>query len=189
MCYPWGRNRNTCYLWCPYTLYSGIITQWPSGHLQTEEFLNIKKSLSAGETALAGTKLPTGWSGRQRHDQDQCPRHQGCVQVMMMMMMSRNNMTKINVPDRCSLTKLETNILPSGTRLCSLSSPTYSSVSFPTEIALSQNFAIVIKSNNFLHISHFPHFYCIQPVTKQMHGCVENEKIFITYLQWWINID
>ena len=120
-----------------------------------------------------------GW---QRHDQDQCPRHQGCIQVMMMMMMSRNNMTRINVPDRCSLTNL-TNILSSGMRLCSLSSPTYSSVSFPTETALSQNFAIVFKSNNFLHISHFPHFYCIQPVTKQMHGCVENEKIVITYLQ------
>ena len=74
---------------------------------------------AAGEAALAGAKLQAGRGGRQWHDQDQRPRHQGRLQVSRIM---ENTFCKFHGP------------FSSGTRRCWTSSPTYSNVSSPTEV-------------------------------------------------------
>ena len=140
----------------------------------------------AGEAALAGSELPPRWSGRQRHDQDQCARHQGCISVKAHCIFAIT-MTRLTKAKSCPLTMtyvisimvayidrwylntkttIRTSTLNSsdmtrtydikvayrpnhtyacwfvllimwstfsGTRHCLMSSPTFSSVSYPTE--------------------------------------------------------
>ena len=118
---PWGRSQIELILLAPTHLMSPANCFIKHGFHLTCYHLQIRQKLlpAAGEAALAGAKLQAGRGGRQWHDQDQRPRHQGRLQVSQIM---ENTFCKFHGP------------FSSGTRRCWTSSPTYSNVSSPTEV-------------------------------------------------------
>lgn len=97
---------------------------------------------AAGEAALAGAKLQAGRGGRQWHDQDQRPRHQGRLQVSQIWRILFAKFTDLFLQARDAAGRALQHI-----QMCHLQ----------LKSSLSHFFTIVVLSDNFLHISHFPH--------------------------------